>query len=748
MHALFLLMTFFTYNSCQSAQGHIDLVSNGTTSYVIVLPDDATSNENKAAQVLQDYIKRISGASLQIITEKVYHSQPAIFLGNTEHGASFNAHKIKAEGFLIATDQQHLYIKGGSGKGILYGVYTLLENYFGCRKYADIPATVPLSKNIRLPQPLTDQQEPAFIYRETYYPAAFDNEYLEWHKLHRFEDLWGVWGHSSFKIVPPRTYFATHPEYYALVNGKRQPSQLCFSNEDVFKVTVAYLRKAIATHPDALYWSIAAEDNGGFCTCEQCSKVNAAEGGPQGSLIRFINRIATVFPAQRLTTLAYAHTARAPLKTRPADNVYILLSSIDAYRQEPLSTISSAADFRRHLEDWAAVTHHIFLWDYTTQFTNYLAPFPDYNNLQPNLQYLADHHVKGVFSQGSGDTYSDMAAYNSYLQAKLLWNPALTTSTITDDFLEGYYGKAAPFIGQYLQALTTTLRNTNTPLDIYGNPVNNYKNYLSPAAIDQYSALLDKAEKAVDGNSTLLTRVYNTRLSLEYTVLQQSRFFGTEQYGYLIPSRNGYVVNPRWPARVKQFIAQCKQAGVKELSEGGISPAAYQQEWEAIFARKWVNSLAFRAPVKLLYPCSDEYPAKQERTLTDGLQGDKDFSMNWLFMYGKDLVATIDLGENKTVKEVRLNFLQDARHYIFNPSTIVIETGTDGIHFTPAGKQQITPVAADDYSTTVNTFHFQLPAIHTRYIRVTGKCLQAVPAWRGAGPDKKAALCCDEVLVL
>ncbi|MBW8683754.1 DUF4838 domain-containing protein [Chitinophaga rhizophila] len=747
MHGLLLIMTLLTYNSCQPTSGNINLATNGSSSYVIVLPDEATKNETKAAKLLQEYMQRICGASLQIIPEKTYQEQPSIFIGNTEHTNAVAAAPLKGEAFFIASDKRDVYIKGGSGKGVIYGVYTLLEDYFGCRKYADIPVSVPVSKSLQLPQQLMDKQEPAFLYRETYYPAAFDNEYLEWHKLHRFEDLWGVWGHSFFKILPPKTYFSTHPEYYALVNGQRQPSQLCLSSQATFKAVTDYLRTAISDNPDALYWSVAPEDGGGFCTCDECSKVTKEEGGVQGPLIRFINRVAATFPDQQFTTLAYQYTAHPPLKTKPAKNVWIMLSSIDAYRHEPLATIASAAAFRKDLEGWGAITDNLFLWDYTTQFTNYLAPFPDYDNLQPNLQYLKDHKVKGVFSQGSGDTYSDMAAYNSYLQAKLLWNPALTTAEITDEFMNGYYGKAGPFVKQYLQALTTTLHTTKTLLDIYGNPVNNYNNYLSPEAIDQYSSLLDKAEKAVEGNNTLLTRIYNARLPLEYTVLQQSRFFGTEKFGYLVPEGNEYVVNPRWPERVKKFTAQSKAAGVKELSEGGGNADAYQREWETIFARKWISSLAFRAKVALLHPWAEDYPAKKEQTLTDGLQGDKDFSINWLFIYGKDLVATIDMGTAHTVKEVQMNFLQDARHYIFNPTDIIIEISNDGNTFSPAGKQQTTPVAAEEYDARINNFRFSLPALQARYVRVTGRCLQTIPAWRDAAPGKKAAICCDEIYV-
>jgi hypothetical protein len=748
MYSLLLLMTLVTHSGCLSGKGTIDIVSDGASKYVIVLPADATRNEIKAGKVLQDYLKRISGASLKIINETSYHDQPGIFIGNTDHATDANDSKLKAEAFLLVTDNKNLYIRGGSGKGVLYGVYTLLENYFGCRKYAAGPTFVPSHKTLQLPQQLTDRQEPAFIYREVYYPAAFDDEYLEWHKLHRLEDLWGVWAHSYFKMLPPETYFATHPAYYALLNGKRQATQLCVSNDEVFRITVEYLRTSMATHPDALYWSISPEDGAGFCQCPQCTKANQEEGGPQGPLIRFVNRIATAFPDKQFTTLAYLYTSHPPLKTKPAPNVYVMLSTINASREQPLRTNPTAAAFRKDLAGWKALTDKIFIWDYTTQFTNFLAPFPDYSNLNDNLQYFADENVKGVFSQGSADSYSDMAPYNCYLQAKLLWNTKQPPETITNDFLTGYYGKAGPFIGQYMKALEANVKSTKTSLGIYDNPVNNYKNYLSPEAIDAYSNLLDKAEKAVEDDTVLLNRVYAARLPLEYTVLQQSRFYGTEKNGYLIASEGSYIVHPRWPQRVKRFVAISKQAGVKELSEGGINPDVYASQWDSLFTQKWVNSLAFGAKVSLVNPWSEDYPAKKERTLTDGLTGNKDFAINWLFIYGKDLIATIDMGAAKTVKEVKMNFLQDPRHGIFNPADIIVEVSTDGKNFSTAGKQQLPALQEGDFTVGPVNYRFQFPATQARYIRVTGHCLPATPAWTNAADGKKPAVCCDEIFVL
>ncbi|WP_308199424.1 DUF4838 domain-containing protein [Chitinophaga sedimenti] len=584
---------------------------------------------------------------------------------------------------------------------------------------------------------------PVFAYRETYYPASADAEYLEWHKLHRFEDLWGIWGHSFFKLVPPTTYFASHPEYYALVNGKRQATQLCLSNDNVLRIVTESLRKAIADNPDAMYWSVSQEDGGGFCSCDKCRGINAAEGGTQGSLISFVNRVAARFPQQNITTLAYEQTVHPPKNIKPAANVYVMLSTIAVYRQEPIATTASAAGFREDLKGWSDKTPNIFIWDYTTQFTNYLAPFPDYANLQPNLQYFAKNGVKGVFSQGSGATHSDMAVFNSFIQAKLLWQQDADYAALSKSFFTDNFGAAGPHIAAYVDALLKGVQSSKTRLDIYGGT---NAAYLQPALLDQYSTHLDQAEKAAANNVYLQDRVYEARLPLEYVVLQQSRFYGTEKYGYLVPQGNAYVVNPKWPERVKRFTELAKKAGVTELSEGGLTPDAYAKEWAEIFAKKWLNSVAFGAKVSLQFPYSEDYPAKGERTLTDGLTGGLDFSTNWLYFYGQDMVATIDLGQSKNIKTIQAGFLQDARHYIFAPVSVTVETSADGRTFKPAARQDLPAAAEEDYTAAIRNITLQTPATGIRYIRVTAKCLPAMPGWRGV--DKKVGLCCDEITVL
>ncbi len=248
------------------------------------------------------------------------------------------------------------------------------------QKYARGPAYVPKKTTLKIPSHLMDKQIPEFVFRDAYYPSRLDQEFQEWHKLHRAEDLWGLWAHTFFKLVPPAQYFPAHPEYYAFVNGERRATQLCLSNDEVVNITVNQLRKLMKEKPDALYWSISPQDGVGYCTCDRCATADKEEDSHAGSLIRFVNKVAVKFPDRQFTTLAYNYTIKPPKKTRPASNVIIMLSSIAANRNRPLSEDPSAAEFRDALQGWKKIVSNIFIWDYTTQFSNYLAPFLTISN--------------------------------------------------------------------------------------------------------------------------------------------------------------------------------------------------------------------------------------------------------------------------------------------------------------------------------------------------------------------------------
>lgn len=127
-----------------------------------------------------------------------------------------------------------------------------------------------------------------------YWDAETDQEYLDWHKLNRIEDKWGLWGHSFFKLLSPAKYFDKHPEYFSLVNGERVAMQLCLTNPDVLKIVIKELDKKINDAPRLEYWSVSQNDDIGACECENCTALNKKHGSYQGSLLTFIDQIVEI----------------------------------------------------------------------------------------------------------------------------------------------------------------------------------------------------------------------------------------------------------------------------------------------------------------------------------------------------------------------------------------------------------------------------------------------------------------------
>ena len=272
----------------------IVLADNQMSRYRILIPTAATAHERKAAGVLQDYLLQISGAALPIIAADQHRSRYEIVLGQNDRlddlSVNINFNSLKEDGFVITTDSVRLIIAGGSEKGTLYGVYTFLEKYLGCRLYSPEVKIVPPKERIVLGR-IDDRQLPVIGFRTTLYEPTWDAEYIDWHKLDHDEKGrrpdWGMWVHTFNALVPPETYFEEHPEYFSMVEGKRIPRQLCLTNPDVLQITIQNLRKKIAQNPEAKYWSVSQNDNRDFCTCEHCKAIDDREGSPSGSIITF-----------------------------------------------------------------------------------------------------------------------------------------------------------------------------------------------------------------------------------------------------------------------------------------------------------------------------------------------------------------------------------------------------------------------------------------------------------------------------
>jgi hypothetical protein len=742
---LLLAFIMISVNQLSAAEDLLVIISSGKSAYKIVTSASASPEEFQAAAVLQHYLSKVTGLQLPIIKDSDNKGAHEIIIGHTNR-VPFIVFQHPDE-FMIKVASNHLLLNGGGRKGVLYSVYTFVERFLGCKKYAADYEVIATKTIITLASTLAIQEKPDFNYREVYYPDAKDQSYLDWHKLTRLDDVWGLWGHTFDKLVPARTYFDKHPEYYALVDGKRKASQLCLSNPQVLKIVIGNLKEQMNDNPQMKYWSVSQNDDLGYCECHRCKPVDQKEGGPQGSIIRFVNKVAVQFPDKIISTLAYTYSQSAPMLTKPGANVQVMLCSIDCNRSKPIADDPRSNRFKRDLKDWSGLTKNLFVWDYNVQFTNYVSPFPNFGVLQPNADFFNLNKVKGLFFQGSGDTPAEFSELRGYLLAKLTWDSKADVTKLTTDFLSGYYGKAAPFIQQYITDLDNALKKSGQLLDIYGNPVSVHNTYLSPLLLDHYGNLFDQAEQSVKNAPAHLKHVKKARLAVEYAVLQQSRFYGIEKHGAFIQNDSGkWIGKPSIAKKIKSFVQIANAAAITELSEGGKTPDQYEQEWQEILSAGPRTHLAINAPLKALIPFSEEYPNKGIKTLVDGSRGYSDYQYNWLGWYGSNMEVVIDLEKETRINQVSAGFLEDQRHWAFLPVEIQYSYSLDGENFSLIETLK-SPAVYENYEISTKDYTIDLPpGFKSRYIKVKAINLVTPPPWRYYH-GRKTWVFADEIMI-
>lgn len=502
-----------------SAQKNLQLVSNGKSSYTIVVPDKADTIATKAAHVLQQYLFRISNCKLPITTQEKNVGTPQIIVGKSSKLTTKDTSSLGEDGILIKEVNGNLFISGGWRKGILYSAYTFLEDYLGCKSYV-AKVEVPHETSIAIPANIYTKQTPDFRYRMTWFAESMNKDYCDFHKLNYFMEDWGLWVHSFSKLLPSQEYFATHPEYFALVNGKRTPDQPDLTNPDVLRIVTDNLRKLIEANPTAKYWSVSQNDNKNYCQCDNCRKIDEAEGTPMGSLLTFVNAVAKQFPDKIIPTLAYQYSETPPKTIKPGNNVMIMLTASSEDRRIPIADQSTEA-FNQNFKKWSGLTNRLFIWNYIVQFPNALSPFPNLRVIQPDIQYFSSENAKYLFEQGIGNIQGEFSQLKCYLVSKLMWNKNINFNKTMQEFLNGYYGALyAEYLNQYISLLSKNADAKPAKLSSGGNSVSSAKTFLTDKDIRAYKKIFNTALQSSDTTDIHYKRFLKEYMSVLYAELQ------------------------------------------------------------------------------------------------------------------------------------------------------------------------------------------------------------------------------------
>jgi hypothetical protein len=547
--------------------------------YAIVLPRDATPSEGHAAKELQVHLERITGQILPIVPLRDALTKKRFMISSRELSASVGAEApagLGDEGLRIRTVDGNVLFDGGK-RGILYAVYTFLEDYLDCRWFTVDCMTWPTEGRYDLGG-IDLTYLPPLEYRATDYPKSRPPEFAVRNKLNghlvQATEEWGEhityrgFVHTFNALVPPSKYFAEHPEYFSMVGGERirERTQLCLTNPEVLRVAIDTVREWIKESPDATIISVSQNDWHNYCECDSCTALAEAEGSQSGPMVHFVNAIAEDiaedYPHIIIDTLAYLYTRQPPEHVVPRENVAIRLCSIECEFNRPLAESEYNASFVEDIRGWNEICDRLHIWDYVINYRHCVQPFPNLRVLKPNIRFFIDNGVKGIYEEANYFSRGgEMGELRTYLIAKLLWDPSYDVEAGIDEFLAAYYGPAAEPIGAYLNDIhDLAVSDPDFHMTIFHEPIAPFQ---EPDAIARYVELFDRAEELVADDPVRLHRVRVARQPIIYTQLVKGAEPGyqlTEEA--LVPSAGG-----RQAKLIEKFMATAAAEGQTAVAE-------------------------------------------------------------------------------------------------------------------------------------------------------------------------------------
>jgi hypothetical protein len=530
----FLVATACTAGCISALPAEISIARNARAEAVIVCSPGATLPELNAAGELASHLEHITGARFEVRTNAATAPRRAIIVGPGALARAYfpdeDVAGLGPEEFLQRSRGQRLLLAGGRPRGTLYAVYRFLQEQCGVRWWTPWATNLPHRPTLAV-RALAQRSRPAFEYREPYWFAGFDPLWKVRNgangESRRIPAEWGGsitykgFCHTFYPLVPPEKYFKEHPDWYSLIRGKRthERAQLCLSNPELRDFVVERVKAWLREAPEAAIVSVTQNDWHGACECPNCRAIDDAEGSPSGSMITFVNYIAekieSEFPHVAVDTFAYQYTRKPPRHVRPRQNVIVRLCSIECNFREPLDHPSNAS-FLADLQGWSKICSRLYIWDYTTDFANYVQPHPNWFTLGPNVRLFQKYGVRGVFEQGAYQGFGgEMGELRVWVLAQLLWNPQQDDRALIREFLDGYYGPAGALIARYLQLLHDASKDFYLACFTRPNPPHLKAKVLVPA-----ERLWQEAERAVAHDAELTARVRLSHLPVRFVFLR------------------------------------------------------------------------------------------------------------------------------------------------------------------------------------------------------------------------------------
>lgn len=450
------------------AAGAVTLAAPDRAAPVIVAPAVPSAVLAPAIDDLQHYLERMTGRTIQIVqTAPAGRMAIQVGLPDAELQKVIDQRRLSDQGFVLDITDQQIRILGAGDFGTRYGVYELLER-MGVRwlfpgQWGEV---VPAPGPIQLAAGRTVDQ-PVFTIREMHqYAVRAPTQYGDWARRSR-QAACGYGGHSGLILKSRKT----HPEWFALIDGKRQNEaknpKLCHSNPAMVKQAIADVLEGIAQVKQSdrpinnqcpiapastgYVYSISPTDGGGFCRCADCEKMGSVSDRLQIFANTIAAAVAEKFPGEYVGYYGAYSEAQSPPTVKAAPNVLVFATTWTKNYFQPLDSMKNAA-FRQKIEAWSAMCPNMGIRDFDGMpvWWGYGPVFLGNVHAADYKRYAA-HHVRGFITEGQDHWAGFGLSY--YVMARLWWNPNADVKAIERDFVRKGFGAAYEPMTRYYEAI-------------------------------------------------------------------------------------------------------------------------------------------------------------------------------------------------------------------------------------------------------------------------------------------------------
>ncbi len=410
---------------------------------IAVTPNAPEEVKSSLANDLAQILRRVyRGEDISIRTLPV--QQPAIVLAIAQDFPELaRKHKLEElgpEGYIIRTEPNRLWLLANTVQGLQHAVYGLLHE-IGCRWYFADPVWTVIPHKPTLRVRLNRREQPAFKDRVIWYTwgaptkTLWDN-YHTWFKANRQGGHFKVRAGHAYESYIPYSEFEKHPEWFGLVDGRRQPMQLCVSNPEVQRRVVEGVLRYFESNPKEQMASVEPNDGGGHCECEGCQAI----GNPSDQAFYLANLAAKAvrarYPDKWVGLLSYAYHSEPP-RFPIEKGVYVQVTT--GFRYTKLSFEEQV----NRIRDLGAA---VGLYDYYSvpEWSWDLPGAPQAARFYTLAENIKRYHRMGldtISTQASIDWITSGPGY--WIAAQLMWNPKLDTQALAEDFFQKAFGTAA-----------------------------------------------------------------------------------------------------------------------------------------------------------------------------------------------------------------------------------------------------------------------------------------------------------------